>query len=129
MKDHKDLAVAIMSYRSWFDLEEIDDSGVHFTTRLNGNVATGRRGDRDLQEAFRIQEQIEEAFPNVEVDVEVCDEWVNLVGSLKPIVYVDFFNKDRRFAQDRKEFLTYDAAWDWAKNNIINPSPDMIHYY
>ena len=129
MKDHKDLAVAIMHYRSWFDLEEIDDSGVHFTTRFNGNVGAGKYSDIDLDEAYRIQARINEDYPDVEVEVDTCNEWVNLVASLKPTVYVDFLNKDKRFAQDRKEFLTYDAAWEWVKNTFDNPSKDMIHYH
>ena len=43
-------------------------------------------------------------------------------------VYIDFMNRDKNFATDRKYFKTYEDAERWAKKEFDSFNPDMISY-
>ncbi len=42
--------------------------------------------------------------------------------------YIDFLNKDKKFAKDRKYFNSYEAAVKWGKKQFERWDPDMVHY-
>ena len=43
--------------------------------------------------------------------------------------YVDYLNKDNNFRQTRKDFVSYEAAVEWIKENFDRFNPDFIKYY
>lgn len=43
--------------------------------------------------------------------------------------YVLFLNRDKGFKQDKKNFQSYEEAWDWIRETFDSPSKDFIHYY
>lgn len=43
--------------------------------------------------------------------------------------YIDYLDCTNRFRQTRKDFKTYQDAFDWMIKNIEKPDIDMIKYY
>lgn len=63
--------------------DEYDDTYVSFTTRENGDVGEEEYSEIDLQDALLMKKAIEIKFPDVQVEVETVDEWVNLEVTIK----------------------------------------------
>lgn len=63
---------------SWFTLEEETDTRLTFATREHGNVCEEEPGSEDIEEAKRIRALIISQLPQLEVTIDVCDEWVSV---------------------------------------------------
>jgi hypothetical protein len=44
-------------------------------------------------------------------------------------VFVDFLDCKNKYIQTRKDFETYEKAWEWVCKTFDNPSKDFINYY
>jgi len=64
---------------SYLSFDDDDDNEVSFTTRENGDVGAEEYSNIDVREARRIGAMLTEAFPSIKLDIDTCDEWVNLV--------------------------------------------------
>lgn len=45
------------------------------------------------------------------------------------VVYVDYLDCNKNHRQSRKNFKSYEDAWQWVCKNFDNPSKDVINYY
>ncbi len=43
--------------------------------------------------------------------------------------YIKYYNKEKNFSIDKKDFDTYDDAFRWAMSNFEKFDQDMISYY
>lgn len=74
-----DITTYINTLKTWFDIDsEPDDEVILLATRENGNVGDEVPGKEDLDEANRIKKLIQTKFPELEVEIEIVDEWVHI---------------------------------------------------
>ncbi len=73
---------------------------------------------------------LESVKPLFEQDFR-SDETHQIMEDDADTVYIEYLNKDRGFARDRKVFsgdTAYEDAVQWARENLERFSPDMIKY-
>lgn len=63
---------------SWFSLDVNEIDYLSFTTRRHGNNYREEYGEEDLEEAYKISKKLKNLYPNLSIDVDTCDEWVNI---------------------------------------------------
>ena len=44
-------------------------------------------------------------------------------------VYVKYMDCKNNFREAKKDFETFEKAWNWVKETFDKPSKDFIHYY
>ena len=44
-------------------------------------------------------------------------------------VYVKYLDSKNNFREAKKDFKSYDEAWEWIQKTFDKPSKDFIHYY
>lgn len=44
-------------------------------------------------------------------------------------VYVKYLDCKNGFKESKKDFKTYNEAWNWIVETFDNPSKDFIYYY
>jgi hypothetical protein len=65
--------------QSWFtDDGDKDPHRVAFSTRANGDVGSEEAGAEDIREAKRLAKIIRQQFPQLNVEVDTCDEWTGI---------------------------------------------------
>ena len=76
---HKKILKFIGSTKTYMDVYDEDDTDeIILQTRENGDVGYEEAGDKDIQEAGRVQKLIKKKFPELRVEIEEVDEWVHL---------------------------------------------------
>lgn len=80
MSVNLDKVRAFMAERSYLELEAGQGPGASelaYATRENGDVGDERPGRADIVHAREMRKELEATFP-VKVEIDTCDEWVNL---------------------------------------------------
>jgi hypothetical protein len=63
---------------TWFDEDCVCSDLISISTRDHGDVGGECPGDKDIIEARRIIKILKEAYPNLYVTGDTCDEWVSV---------------------------------------------------
>lgn len=63
---------------TWFDDDGSDSSLVSISSRNYGDVGGERAGQPDITEAKRIIKILKEAYPDLDITGDTCDEWVSV---------------------------------------------------
>ena len=74
-----------MENKSYFDLEDEDESSLSYATRDNGDVGEEEYGMEDYTHARKIKKALILQFGNhkVSVSIDTCDEWVYVQITVK----------------------------------------------
>ncbi len=78
--NHPEL-LAMMETRSYMQLDLAEEDCVQFSTRDNGDVGECEHGAADIAHAREMRTEILAAFSTAKVQIDTCDEWVNLIIS------------------------------------------------
>ena len=64
--------------QTWFTEDGCDSSLISLSTRDHGDVGEEEPGWLDIAEAKRIIKALREAYPQLSIDSDTCDEWVTV---------------------------------------------------
>lgn len=112
---YKNDIIKYVEENSYFDYEGEEDGVLHFSTRKNGSVSSETASNKDVLEGRKIKQQILRLFKNVEVKLEIVDEWVLLfISDIKEVVdeFYYTFIKDINGAGFSQSFKTMDELID-----------------
>lgn len=138
--DHKSNIIQFVKNNSYFDYDGEENGILEFSTRQNGSVSNETASKKDLLEGEKLKSKILEIFKNIDVNLEVVDEWVLISISDKKEQTDQFryaFIKDSRGLGFTEYYDTMDdlikkrgnwidVDWNLIKNKIedINDFPN-----
>ncbi len=91
LMDKKTKIAEFVKKHSYLNLDGIieehytHEDTLSFETRDNGNVGEEEYGEEDYTAAENIQKLLNNTFDNINIDIDVCDEWVILNVEVKNI--------------------------------------------
>lgn len=68
---------------SYFELDNEEETLLAFATRKHGSIFNDAYGPEDLKEAEMLKQKLLKEFVDIDVEIDTCDEWVNLIVTLK----------------------------------------------
>ena len=113
--NNKNDIVHFIVSNSYFDYEGDEDGVLQFSTRKNGSVSNEIASDLDIKEGKNIISKLLKIYSDIDVKIEVVDEWVLIFISdikEKEDVFRYIFIKDMNGAGFSESFRTMDELID-----------------
>lgn len=110
---------------SWFQLDDHSESHCLFATRKNGCTYNERASAKDITEAEKLKVKILSQIDDVEVDVDVVDEWVHLNVSMKKEKVYTYKYWLSIFVPEKNNWMRWGCAYDSIEEVMEDVSNDL----
>lgn len=114
MENKKEI-IDFVKNNSYFDYEGEEDGTLNFSTRKNGSVSSETASVKDFTEGKSIKSKIEAKFKDLDIRIDVVDEWVLVFVSEKKIIkdeYIYTFKKDLKGSGFSSSFKSMEELID-----------------
>jgi len=81
--DKKAIRQFMNQQRTWFEEDDESENSISFISREYGDIGSETAGVKDIKESKRLQKLLRNEFVDLKIVIEVVDEWVELIITVK----------------------------------------------